>query len=243
MRRDVRDGRRGGVAPITYQSIFGANLVAIWHCDDAANGLVGGAVDTWSDRVGGRVLTAPAGQRPGYATNAAFSSGKQLVISAAAGSLCVVNAALTALALNGTKPYMLAAVRFITYPPSTAWAMRALNTAGGEEGPSLLCLSGTTLAAGGGTVTRAFNDATVAHTFESGLSAAGAQVLGVDGSYVTAGTAMSISGDRTRLGVGGSSAGANCVDAAHALYLFFTSQPPAPQIAAGTALARAEFGY
>lgn len=240
-----RRGRTVHDAPgnATYQSILGALLVEMWH-SQLGIAPVSGNVDTWTGQVGGRVLQAPsAGTRPTYVPDGAFASGKNMVVSDAAASRCVVNAALTALAANGTRPYVIAAARFVTYPAGTAWAMRPLDTGGGAEGTSLLCLSGTTLAALGGVVTRAFSDATQAHTFESGFTAAGANLIGVDASYTTAGSGVSVSGNTTRLGIGGAPAGTNCASVAHALYLFCSAQPSVAQIAAVTALAKAEFGY
>lgn len=249
MRRDVRDGRRGGsAAPATYQSILGALLVEEW---DARLGiaLVSGNVDTWTGQKLGTVAQArSAGQRPTYAADGSYFNGLPVVQAAATGSLSLVVAALaTPLAAAGTTPWIWICCRLRTIGAGTlATIIEGTNNPATVAQPLLYTLSGNINANHNATTaTVAYSD-TTPHSLACAYSSSGAiQAIKDTTVIATAGAGLSITSTGiSDLGIGGTAPnGTNASDTSFVKVAVISGPPSPAQQAALLGLDKDTWGF
>jgi len=248
-RRNIRRAGGGGggsaaTGGMDYREILGPNLIAMWH-SQLGIGLVGGAVDTWTDQIGGRVMSAPtAPRRPTYAADGVLFGGKPVVQCDQATQTALVAGGLSGFIAVGAKPWCITRSR-----------ARAAITGGaqfniGSTADAFLQIvetaTNTTLQSTFvGTTTGPLKD-TNAHTRSYGFDGVN-QVLDVDGSVSNLAYAGGIGGalDVTRVAVGciawsttGTDANSNESAAA---FLICAVRPTDAQLAAVKALLAAEF--
>lgn len=238
-------GGSGDGGGVSYQSILGSNLIALFH-SQLGIATVSGNVDTWTDQVGGRVVQAvSAGQRPVYAPDGVLFGGKSVVQCAVAGNKSLIAGGLTGFIAVGQRPWCFLRSR-----------TRAAQTNGdavslGSTADGFLTITedatNTNLVSifAGAAVIGPLKD-TNAHTRSFGFDGTNHQ-LTVDASTFNVAYAGGIGGANpiTRIAIGAigwSVSGAdNTSNESIAAYLICAAQPTAAQRAATIALLNAEF--
>jgi hypothetical protein len=261
----ARRGQRGSGAPpvATYQSILGPLLVEMWHSYlnpvDVGGGvmvgsgiaLAGGAfVDTWTGQKLGYVLQAPAaGNRPVYAADGGAFTGRSVVQTASAGSLCLITANLSPpLFATGTRPWLWCVCRLRTISGgANNTYIEIVDNPVTRAQPVLFSLNGNVTAQDGATNATAASYAdTGVHAYVTGYSAAGAiQLISDTAVLATAGSGLSIqnASGGAKLSVGGAFNWTSASNLSIATVLALSAAPSAAQQAAMLALDKADWGF
>lgn len=236
-----RRGRTVHDAPgsATYQSILGANLVAMWH-SQLGIALVSGKVDTWTDQIGGVVLQAPAAAtRPLYQADGTAFGGKSVVYGTIVDLSYLRNLALPAGLLPvGSTPWMF-----------WVWRIRTIGTKNifDIESAAAVQLNVYMNASNDLRLFATGADRVTLAPFSTGRQAVSSYIDGanakinVDGSITSGAYASTTTAVATKLAVNAATSGSLPGDQSFALGLLCVTPPSAAQETAIRALALAEF--
>jgi hypothetical protein len=147
-----------------------------------------------------------------------------------------------ALFLDGTRPYLYMIARFPSIG-ANKYAVRSLNTANSQGGPSFRCDTSNSINIETWGPAPSFTDTASPHWFECGFTSAGVTFVGIDGARSTTGTGQSILGDRTKLGVGSGTGASNYQALMCAGLVACNAVPSAAQVTDVVAIDRATWGF
>lgn len=246
MANGLANGFSNGYDPsgdASYQSILGPTGW-LWH-SQLGVALDTGEVQSWTDQVLGFTQTAPSSvTRPTYVADGTNFRGLPVIgIQDAADKRLALTPTPSILIPTGSRPWLCVVGRIAAFPAAgSKWLFRIID-AGQTTAVLSLRINPTQLIAElAGDIGGAFSDTTSVHTFEAYLTAAGVQVVEVDGVvFATGGTGLSTAIDADRVSTGNNAG--SVADAFIALAACRPTTPPDAQRAQFRTLAKAEFGY